>query len=191
MKLLNLLIVICISFLLTSPLSAKEQSVNRVPPPCCAPWPPIEPCVYNVDPEVKIQQFFNTQEVLDPIYIGGERYALKKENFTPIFTTVTHTCPDSDPLQVRYYTGYELSLPVYNDYGQKIFFDIAGKTDRQMSLNVSCGSFSASDAGDKFYISESALTSGSCTTIVMKFNFNRTPSLPRYLDLNLTISEEL
>lgn len=109
--------------------------------------------------------------MLDPIYIGGERYALKKENFTPIFTTVTHTCPDSDPLQVRYYTGYELSLPVYNDYGQKIFFDIAGKTDRQMSLNVSCGSFSASDAGDKFYISESAITSGSCTTIVMKFNF--------------------
>lgn len=193
MKVLSFLIGTIISITLSGTVLAKVDSgadkIIGIPP--VQPWPPIEPCVYIKDPILDPLQYISQMQTPDPIYIGGERYILNKENFTPIFTTVVYTCPGLDPLVVRKYTGFEISLPVYNDFGQPIFFDIAGRTDRHMNLTVSCGTFSASDSGDKFYISQSVVTNGSCDTLTMKFEFTATAIQPRNLDLSLSISEEL
>ncbi|CAM4216048.1 hypothetical protein [Pseudoalteromonas ostreae] len=157
-------------------------------------WPPPEPCAYSMEPEIKSLgadiKVFNKQAVA-PIYIGGKRYSLSKNDFTPIVEKVTYTCPGLEPLVVTKYTGYALSLPVYNDFGQKIHFDVSGRTSKYMTLDVSCGSFRASDSGNKFYISRSAITDGSCTQLNLKLKFNVTPNQPSYLDLSVTISEAL
>jgi hypothetical protein len=193
MKIQSFLIGVVISLTLSSAVFAKVDSgadkIIGIPP--VQPWPPMEPCAYIKDPILDPLQYISQMQTPDPIYIGGERYILNKENFTPIFTTVVYTCPGLDPLVVRKYTGFEISLPVYNDFGQPIFFDIAGRTDRHMNLTVSCGTFSASDSGDKFYISQSVVTNGSCDTLTMKFEFTATTTQPRNLDLSLSISEEL
>lgn len=193
MKVLSFLIGTIISITLSGTVLAKvdngDDKIIGIPP--VQPWPPMKPCAYIKDPILDPLQYISQMQTPAPIYIGGERYILNKENFTPIFTTVVYTCPGLDPLIVRQYTGFEISLPVYNDFGQPIFFDIAGRTDRHMNLTVSCGSFSASDSGDKFYISQSVVTNGSCDILTMKFEFTATAIQPRNLDLTLSISEEL
>ncbi|TMN94155.1 hypothetical protein [Pseudoalteromonas sp. S558] len=192
MKIQSFLIGVVISLTLSSAVFAKvdgEMKTVIIGPPK-PPRPPVD-CAYIKDPILDPLQYISLMQTPDPIYIGGERYILNKENFTPIFTTVVYTCPGLEPLVVRKYTGFEISLPVYNDFGQPIFFDIAGRTDRHMNLTVSCGTFSASDSGDKFYISQSVVTNGSCNTLSMKFDFTATAIQPRALDLSLSISEEL
>lgn len=187
MKQISILSSVLIALTVSSTLAVKAK--EGWPPP-----PKPEPCAYSMEPEIKSLgadiKVFNKQ-MLAPIYIGGKRYSLSKNDFTPIVEKVTYTCSGLEPLVVTKYTGYALSLPVHNDFGQKIYFDVSGRTSKYMTLDISCGSFRSSDSGNKFYISRSAITDGSCTQLNLKFKFNVTPNQPSYLDLSVTISEAL
>ncbi|CAM4061576.1 hypothetical protein [Pseudoalteromonas byunsanensis] len=188
MKLVNLCSGTLLALAAVSSLSAQAKPNDGIYPP------PTEPCTYSTGPEVMslgVQAFNLNIQQASPIFIGGERYTLSRSDFTPIYQRVTYTCPGLDPLVVDEYSGYTLSLPVYNDFGQKLYFDISGRAAKYMNLSVSCGSFSASDSGDKFYISRSAITGGSCTQLDLKLTFNKSSSQPSYLDLNVMISEAL
>ncbi|WP_105166993.1 hypothetical protein [Pseudoalteromonas sp. T1lg23B] len=187
MKLVNLCSGTLLALTAISSLSVQAWPEDDI-------WPPPEPCVYSSQPEIMSlgnEILSMGMQTTSPIFIGGERYTLSRNDFTPIYETVTYTCPGQEPLVVQQYSGYTLSLPVYNDFGQKLFFDISGRAAKYMNLSVSCGSFSASDSGDKFYISRSATTGGSCKRLDLKFTFNKSASQPSYLDLNVMISEAL
>ncbi|MFC3033725.1 hypothetical protein ACFOEE_14470 [Pseudoalteromonas fenneropenaei] len=134
-----------------------------------------------------------TMQSVDPIYIGGARYALNKSKFTPVYRTRTifDPCRHEEPIIINQLAGYEVSFPVDGDFGQQLYFDISGRSDRSMSLNVSCGSFSGSDSGDKFVVSKSQNTGGTCKSMTVKFSFPAGTAAPTYIDLNLMISEQL
>ncbi|MCF6436389.1 MULTISPECIES: hypothetical protein [Pseudoalteromonas] len=188
MKLINLCSGTLLTLAAASSLSAQAKPNDGIYPP------PNEPCTYSTGPEVRsfgLQAFNQSIQQASPIFIGGERYTLSRSDFKPIVKEVTYTCPGLDPLVVTEYSGYTLSLPVYNDFGQKLYFDISGRAAKHMNLSVSCGSFSASDSGDKFYISRAATTGGSCTRLDLRLTFNKTKWQPSYLDLNVMISEAL
>ena len=192
MKLISILANVLIALTLSSTLTVEAK-----PPPeviIYPPEPPILICPYSTKPEIvdldtDIKVF--EKQAAAPIYIGGKRYSLSRNDFTPIVKRKRYTCPGEEPLIVTEYMGYKLSLPVYNDFGQKLYFDVSGRTSSHMTLDVSCGSFRAADSGEKFYISRSFITAGSCTELNLIFKFNKTSHPPSYLNLSVTISEAL
>lgn len=125
-----------------------------------------------------------------PIYIGGERYQLSYGDFEKLYNRRKLTCPGLPPIYQNKYYGYRLSIPVHSDYGQELLFDIAGESSRDMTLNVSCGSFSASDFGNKYYISQRAITGGTCNRLEIEFSHEPSILTPRNLVLGVTIAEE-
>ncbi|KID54544.1 hypothetical protein JF50_21680 [Pseudoalteromonas luteoviolacea] len=164
--------------------------------------PPVEPCAYGADPVLLSaqEQTLNGAELAESdfmsmfsgrsIYIGGERHSLTQSDFSVRTVTETYYCPGLEPLVVQRAVGLDLSLPVYNDFGQKLYFDIAGRASRNMQMSASCGTFSASDSGDKFYVSQGAVTGGSCDQLNLSFDFSRYYTTPS-LSLSVMISEEL
>ncbi|MFC3033726.1 hypothetical protein ACFOEE_14475 [Pseudoalteromonas fenneropenaei] len=157
----------------------------------CLP-PPDEPCAYAtpIDAYALLRERIATLGS-DLIYIGGAKYSANKSDFIPEFETRVDTCPGQPPLVTSVYSGYSLELPVYGDSGQQLHFDIAGRAAQNMTLTVSCGSFSATDSGNKFYISRSQVTGGSCTNMSIHFSFPETPIEPSYLELSVIVSETL
>ncbi|MBQ4863956.1 collagen-like protein [Pseudoalteromonas sp. MMG013] len=126
-----------------------------------------------------------------PIYIGGARYTLTKSNFNPVYETrvIYDPCYFEPPRTYRQLVGYEVSFPVDGDFGQDLIYDLVGRSNKSMSLSASCGSFSGSDSGSKYVISTRKNTGGSCKNMHVKFRF--TGSAPSYINLNVTISEEI
>ncbi|MBQ4848058.1 hypothetical protein [Pseudoalteromonas sp. MMG005] len=126
-----------------------------------------------------------------PIYIGGARYTLNKSNFNGIYETrvIYDPCDFEPPRTYRQLVGYEVSFPVDGDLSQDLIYDLVGRSNKSMSLSASCGSFSGSDSGSKYVISTRKNTGGSCKNMHVKFRF--TGSAPSYINLNVTISEEI
>lgn len=128
----------------------------------------------------------------DPIYVGGARYTLNKSDFNPVYSTrvIYRPCRGDDPIIINTLVGYEVTFPVDGDYGQNLFFDINGRSNKSMQLAASCGTFNASDSGNKFVISKQQNTAQSCRNMKLKFTFPSN-SAPATIDLTLTISEQL
>ena len=126
------------------------------------------------------------QASMTPVYINGVRYQLSKNDFTPIYK---QKILDAQCGTVNVLTGYEINIPVEGDNGQTLIFDINGRSDgKVMNLNASCGSFTASDSGDKYVISKTMATNHSCTELVLKFDFDNVVP-PPVLDINIQIAE--
>lgn len=129
-----------------------------------------------------------------PIYIGGARYTLNKSNFTPFYNTrvIFRPCPGEQPTTISVLAGYEATFAVDGDFGQDLYFDISGRSNKSMRLALSCGSLNASDSGTKWVISKNQNTGGSCKAMKVKYSFsNSNSTAPSYIDLNVTISETL
>ncbi|MBE0361695.1 hypothetical protein [Pseudoalteromonas aliena] len=149
----------------------------------------------------EINHSFSEQQMLDaakpmnlsaPIYVGGARYTLNKSDFNPVYSTrvIHRPCRGGDPIIINTLVGYEVTFPVDGDYGQELFFDINGRSNKSMNLAASCGTFNASDSGNKFVISKQQNTAQSCKNMKLKFTFPSN-SAPATIDLTVTISEQL
>ncbi|TMN94154.1 hypothetical protein [Pseudoalteromonas sp. S558] len=127
-----------------------------------------------------------------PIYVGGARYTLNKSDFNPVYSTrvIYRPCLIDEPIIINTLVGYEVTFPVDGDYGQNLFFDINGRSNKSMNLAASCGTFNASDSGNKFVISKQQNTAQSCKNMKLKFTFPSN-SAPATIDLTVTISEQL
>lgn len=127
----------------------------------------------------------------EPIYVGGARYTLNKTDFNPIYISrVIFDHCRAEPIIINVLVGYEVTFPVDGDYGQNLFFDINGRSNKTMNLAASCGTFNASDSGNKFVISKQQNTAQSCRNMKLKFTFPSN-SAPATIDLTVTISEQL
>lgn len=127
---------------------------------------------------------------VDPIYIGGMRYRISTAQMTPLYRYYRAHPPrqDADWVCFRRHLGYRLQLPVSGDAGQPLFFDINGRSDSSVTLNVSCGSFSGSDQGNKFLISGQMVTGGSCRTFDLELKNSNAVATA---ELTVMISEQL
>ncbi|WDE05411.1 hypothetical protein SG34_000210 [Thalassomonas viridans] len=128
-----------------------------------------------------------TQGAVDPLYIDGVLYQLSKEDFTPVY--ISHYIQAGrERIRVERLVAYTLSIPVYGDIGQELLFDINGRSDGySMNLSASCGTFSASDSGDKYVISKRMTTAQSCTSMRLSFTVSGSP--PPSIDLSILIAE--
>ncbi|WDE05408.1 hypothetical protein SG34_000195 [Thalassomonas viridans] len=148
---------------------------------------PICDDLYPIMQEPELAQ---VNAVLEPIYIGGVLYQLDKADFTPVYNERWLFPPcDGEPILIKTLAGYTVNIPVDGDYGQNLIFDINGRSDgKVMSLTTTCGSFTATDSGDKYIISKQMNTNGSCTNMELKFSFtSSTP--PALIDLSVLIAE--
>ncbi|WDE11874.1 hypothetical protein [Thalassomonas haliotis] len=143
------------------------------------PVEPIDPCLrYPVAaPEPVLAEM---DIYVEPIYIGGVMYKLTKADFTPIYRVEYIYRPCSIPQPVWVLTGYKTTIPVNGDYGQELHFEISGRSDgTEMALQASCGYFSASDSGSKYFISKSMITNQSCQSMQLTFTFDGDIGLPQ------------
>ncbi|KZN57497.1 hypothetical protein N473_06325 [Pseudoalteromonas luteoviolacea CPMOR-1] len=179
--------------------SAAIDEPFRLPPDYCCNYrhgEPISFCPYPYSEQetVSMEEMMSAAYAVvqpQPIYIGGSRYTLNKSNFTPIYETRTIFEPCSyEPIVYRVLTGYEATFAVDGDFGQDLFFDISGRSNKSMTLKASCGSFSASDSGTKWVLSKSQNTARSCRQMTLKYTFSNSAA-PSYIDLNIMISEQL
>lgn len=128
-----------------------------------------------------------TQGNIDPLYIDGVLYQLTRADFTPVSISY-YIQAGRERIRVERLVAYTLTIPVYGDIGQELLFDINGRSDgHNMNLTVSCGTFSASDSGDKYVISKRMITAQSCTS--MKLSFAVSGSPPPFIDLRILIAE--
>jgi len=127
------------------------------------------------------------EQAVDPLYIDGVLYQLSKEDFTPIY--ISHYIQAGrERIRVEKLVAYTLSIPVYGDIGQELIFDINGRSDGYaMELSASCGTFSASDSGDKYVISKRMTTEQSCTSMRLSFTVSGSP--PPSIELSILIAE--
>ncbi len=125
-----------------------------------------------------------------PIYVGGVRYSVNQASMTPFYRTrvIPGRCPDYEPIYVEQFAGYRATIAVDGDSGQNLFFDIVGRASADMTLKVSCGSFTATDSGNKFVISTRQSTGGTCRE--MQVELTSSASTPT-VDLSIMISEQL
>ena len=123
----------------------------------------------------------------EPIYIGGTLYRFTKENFTPVYEYVEYATR-CEVIRIRKLVGYTATIPVYGDNGLELIFDINGRSDgKVMTLTASCGSFSASDSGDKYVMFRQMHTNQSCTS--MKLSFAASGAEASMIELSLLIAE--
>ncbi len=131
-----------------------------------------------------------TATVVEPIYIGGMRYRISTAQMTPQYRYYRAHPPrqDADWVCFRRHVGYRLQLPVSGDAGQPLFFDINGRSDSSVTLNVSCGSFTGTDQGNKFLISGQMATGGSCRSLDLELKNSNAVATA---ELTVMISEQL
>ncbi len=127
---------------------------------------------------------------VEPIYIGGMRYRISTAQMTPFYRYYRAHPPQqgADWVCFRRHLGYQLQLPVSGDAGQPLFFDINGRSDSSVTLNVSCGSFSGADQGNKFLISGQMATGGSCRSLTLELKNSNAVATA---ELTVMISEQL
>ncbi len=155
-----------------------------------------EPLVQRVDESYCFQsaspggQIDATAAAVEPVYIGGMRYRISTAQMTPVYRYYRAHPPrqDADWVCFRRHQGYQLQLPVSGDAGQPLFFDINGRSDSSVTLNVSCGSFSGSDQGNKFLISGQMVTGGNCRTLTPEL---KNSTAVATAELTVMISEQL
>ncbi|WDE05409.1 hypothetical protein SG34_000200 [Thalassomonas viridans] len=124
---------------------------------------------------------------VEPIYIGGTLHRFTKANFTPMYEYVEYPTP-CEVIRIRKLTGYTATIPVYGDNGQQLIFDINGRSDgKVMTLTASCGSFSATDSGDKYVMFKQMTTNQSCTS--MKLTFAASGAEAGMIELSVLIAE--
>ncbi|WP_281559075.1 hypothetical protein [Thalassomonas sp. RHCl1] len=131
--------------------------------------------------------FAGIETAAEPIYIDGVLYQVTESDFTPIY--ISHYIQAGrERIRVERLVAYTLTIPVYGDIGQELIFDINGRSDgHNMNLTASCGTFNASDSGDKYVISSRMTTAQSCTS--MKLSFAVSGSPPPFIDLSILIAE--
>ncbi|WDE11878.1 hypothetical protein [Thalassomonas haliotis] len=147
----------------------------------------VEEVSANVDLIVEAGVLGEIQGSADPLYIDGVLYQLSKADFTPVYISY-YIQAGRERIRVERLVAYTLTIPVYGDIGQELLFDINGRSDgHNMNLTASCGTFSASDSGDKYVISRRMTTAQSCTS--MKLSFAVSGSPPPFIDLKILIAE--
>lgn len=156
------------------------EEINR---PKCDDVGPVYPIMSE-------SELAETNGSVDPIYIGGVLYQLNKSDFTPVYNErwIFPLC-NEEPVLIRTLAGYTINIPVNGDAGQELIFDINGRSNgKVMNLTASCGSFSASDSGDKYIISKRMTTNATCTNMVLKFSFTSSIA-PTLIDMSVLIAE--
>ncbi len=140
--------------------------------------------------EVTTEQAVVAPLAATPIYVGGVRYNVNQASMTPFYRTrvIPGRCPDYEPIYIQQFAGYRATIPVDGDSGQNLFFDIVGRASADMTLKVSCGSFTATDSGNKFVISTRQSTGGTCREMQVELTTSApTPTV----DLSIMLSEQL
>ena len=123
------------------------------------------------------------------LYINGTLRQLDKSHFTPQYQiTSTNLGCGGDPVFSRTLVGYTIDLSVHGDAGQDLVFEINGRSDKSMHLSAQCGSFNASDSGNKFVISKQANTAQSCQNLSIDFAISDGVA-PTYINLSVVIAE--
>jgi len=133
-----------------------------------------------------------TSQQSAPIYIGGVRYAVNQTVMVPVYTeryVPGGPCPGDFPRYVKEFAGYHVDIPVDGDEGQSLFFDISGRAGANFNLSVSCGSFSAADQGNKFFISQRLVTNHSCK--LMQIELKGRAEVAPSVELMISIAEEI
>ncbi|WP_281559079.1 hypothetical protein [Thalassomonas sp. RHCl1] len=151
-------------------IDPREQIIPIEPIDPCLPYPVVapEPVLAAIDVNA------------EPIYIGGVMYKLTKADFIPVYRVDYIYRPCSIPQPVWVLTGYKTTIPVDGDYGQELHFEISGRSDgTEMALQASCGDFSASDSGSKYFISKTMSTNQSCQSMKLTFTFDGDSGLPQ------------
>ncbi|WP_281559074.1 hypothetical protein [Thalassomonas sp. RHCl1] len=168
----KLLFVLALPVLFTAPASAEYRCMSAGPVPA----------------QAQVEQEYATQAVVaDPIYIGGTLYRFSKENFTPVYEYVEYHTP-CEVIRIRKLVAYTATVPVYGDNGQQLIFDINGRSDgKVMTLTASCGSFSATDSGDKYVMFKQMATNQSCTA--MELTFAASGAEAQMIELTVLIAE--
>ncbi len=173
--------------LATAELQYPDCECNRQP----GRYPCQRPHVEEWLDENAIDEQAEVQQVATPIYIGGVRYSVAKSAMTPVYRErylPPRPCLDDEPRLVRTFVGYKISIPVDGDYGQSLFFDISGRATTEMGLKVNCGSFAATDNGNKFIISQQQVTNYSCRSMDIELT---TSNAAADVNLVISIAEEL
>ncbi len=155
------------------------------------------PCEMRRNQETQLAQaaedaLFATAQVVAPIYIGGVRYAVNQAVMVPVYTEryiPGGPCPGDFPRYVKEFAGYSVNIPVDGDEGQSLFFDISGRAGANFNLSVSCGSFSAADQGNKFFISQRLVTNHSCK--LMQIELKGSAVVAPAVELTISIAEEI
>lgn len=125
----------------------------------------------------------------EPIYIGGARYQLTRNDFTAVIIQVPIPIPFGRKIKIPILVGYKASVPVYGDFGQDLYFDIFGNSGtKNMNLTAVCGSYSDSDVGPEYTMSQLKSTDGSCQRLDLMFT---TSGAASSINLNVLISEKL
>ncbi|WDE11879.1 hypothetical protein [Thalassomonas haliotis] len=133
------------------------------------------------------QEYVTQAVVAEPIYIGGTLYRFSKENFTPVYEYVEYQTP-CELIRIRKLVAYTATIPVYGDNGQQLIFDINGRSDgKVMTLTASCGSFSATDSGDKYVMFKQMATNQSCSS--MELTFAASGAEAGMIELSVLIAE--
>jgi hypothetical protein len=180
-----------------SSASSQLQPVAELQAPNCdcyrqpGRYPCQRPYLEEWLDENGIDEQAEVQQVATPIYIGGVRYSVAKSAMTPVYRErylPPRPCLDEEPRLVRTFVGYKISIPVDGDYGQSLFFDISGRATTEMGLKVSCGSFAATDNGNKFIISQQQVTNYSCRSMDIELT---TSNASADVNLVISIAEEL
>jgi hypothetical protein len=138
------------------------------------------------------QAVFANAQLATPIYIGGVRYVVDQAAMVPVYTeryVPGGPCPGDFPRYVKEFAGYSVDIPVDGDEGQSLFFDISGRAGANFNLSVSCGSFSAADQGNKFFISQRLVTNHSCK--LMRIELKGSAALAPAVQLTISIAEEI
>lgn len=154
--------------------------------------PKCDDDIYSQFSDIKMIESAKTVVHVEPIFVGGARYTLNKSNFNPVYETrvILFPCPYYESRHVTVLVGYEIIFSVDGDFGQDLLFDISGRSNKSMKLKAACGSFSASDSGTKWVISKSKNTNYQCKTMHLEFSFGNS-TVPSYIDLNISISEQI
>lgn len=122
-----------------------------------------------------------------PMYVNGVRYTVNKSNFTPAYH-IRYIDIGCELIEIKTLIGYSMILPVVGDNGQQLNFDISGRSNKNMTLKASCGSFSATDSGTKWVISRQTYTNQSCDAMKLDFTFSDSAEAS-YIDMSLLITE--
>lgn len=138
---------------------------------------------------------FQQRQSVDPIYIGGVRYNLSKQDFSPYYdTVVVGLGSDGEPIERYALAGYRTIIPVEGDFGQMLFFDVFGSANgNAQSLRISCGGFYGYESGRSYAISKQQITEGRCQSMSIDLSIRTwgTLSLPSSINLTVIISEQL
>ncbi len=125
-----------------------------------------------------------------PVYIGGVRYQINQTQMSPLYryNWVPVPPPHLSERCWQSVDGLVIQLPVDGDAGQRLMFDISGRSGTAGVLNVSCGSFNGSDRGEKYVISTTQITGGSCRILRLEL---RNVTASSNVALDVQISEAL